>query len=119
MKGHIMFSFFVVFFKIKHFLFQRKQHLLPTCNGANIKAHVKLNFLEAVPAGVAVESKVCPFQLRITDFFMSQNEYLNRLVQIIYDTTILNTSDMFPLQQPNSQESQSLMLFPINTVQFH
>lgn len=50
---------------------------------------------------------------------MSQNEYLNRLVQIIYDMTILNTSDMFPLQQPNSQESQSLMLFPINTVQFH
>ncbi len=40
---------------------------------------------------------------------MSQNEYLHRLVQIIYDTTILNTTDMFLLQkQSKSQERLSV-----------
>lgn len=39
---------------------------------------------------------------------MSQNEYLHRLVQIIYDTTILNTTDMLLLQQSKSQERQSV-----------
>lgn len=38
---------------------------------------------------------------------MSQNEYLHRLVQIIYDTTTLNTTDMFLLHQPKSQERHS------------
>lgn len=37
---------------------------------------------------------------------MSQSEYLHRLVQIIYDTTILNITDMFLLQQPKSRERQ-------------
>lgn len=42
---------------------------------------------------------------------MSQNEYQHRLVQIIYDTTTLNTTDMFLLQQPKaSREAESLTL---------
>lgn len=39
---------------------------------------------------------------------MSQNKYLDRLEQIIFDTTILNTTDMFLLQQPKSKERPSV-----------
>lgn len=49
---------------------------------------------------------------------MSQKEYLNSSLQIIYDMTILDTTDA-STATANEPRSQSLMLFPINIVQFH
>lgn len=48
---------------------------------------------------LALKNKTYTLQPRITHCFMSQNEYLHRLVQIIYDTTTLNTTNLFLLQQ--------------------
>lgn len=64
-----------------------------------------LNFI-SVRLCLALKNKTYTLQPGITHCFTTQNEYLHRLVQIIYDTT-LNTTDMFLLQQPKSQERQS------------
>lgn len=50
-----------------------------------------LNFI-SVKFCLALKNKTCVLRPGITHWFMSQNEYLHRLVQIIYDTTFLNTT---------------------------
>lgn len=57
---------------------------------------------------LALKNKTYTLQPGITHCFVSQSEYLHRLVQIIYDTTILNTTDMFLLQQLKSQVRESV-----------
>lgn len=66
-----------------------------------------LNFI-SVKLCLALKNKTYTLQPGITHCFMSQNKYLHRLVQIIYDTTTLNSTDMFLLQQPKSQEIHSV-----------
>lgn len=66
-------------------------------SAAKQKANVK--FI-SVKFCLALKNKTYTLQPGITHCFTSQNKYLRRLVQIIHDTTTLNTADMFLLQQP-------------------
>lgn len=68
----------------------------------------KKQMLNFISMKLCLALKNTPYTLQpgITHCFTSQDEFLHGLVQIIYDTTVLNTTDMFLLQQPTSQERQ-------------
>lgn len=67
-----------------------KSHIFPLrAVGLNKKQMLSLI---SVKFCLALKNKTCILRSGITHCFTSQNEYLHRLVQIIYDTTSLNTT---------------------------
>lgn len=105
MNGHRMFCR-VFFFSNEVLSFPVKSHIF-FLEAVGLNKKQMLNFI-SVKLCLALKNKTYTLLPWITHCFMSQNEYLHRLVQIIYDTTILNTTDMFLLQQSKSQERQSV-----------